>query len=174
MNVPGTQHVFPSQFSSSLFVCRFHQRILREPIPVLADGIIVHACPLCWADEMPRMQPAEDTESFNVEEYAIEIGHKVRPIVPVACVDKNCPFTAKGICERCGKDVCNKHLFKEGLCNWCADVMGLATDISGCANCDSPPVFHCTNCGIGTCRTHASVSKMGLCVYCENGPWKLK
>lgn len=162
MNVPGTEHVFSSQFSSSLLICRRHERILREPIPVLAGGVLVHACPLCWADELPRMQPAVDVVPvFDA-------------IVPIDCVDKNCKFTAKTICDRCGKDICNRHTFRTGLCNWCADVMGLTGELSGCANCSDPPVFHCTNCGIGTCREHASTSKIGLCVYCENGPWKLK
>lgn len=160
MNVPGTEHVYPSRLGE-LYVCRLHGGYLKNPVHILADGINVVACPACWADARPQLMPADDVPIFD-------------PIMPTACVDKNCPFTAKGICDRCGKDVCNRHTFRDGLCNWCADVMGLTGELSGCANCADPPVFHCTNCGIGTCREHASTSKMGLCVYCENGPWKLK
>src|SRR4051812_7062529 len=114
MNVPGTQHVFPSTLGSNMFVCRRHNVMLREPMPILTIGGVVIACPNCWADDLPQLKPALDVVRFD-------------PIVPVACVDKNCPFTAKGICERCGKDVCNRHMFKAGLCNWCADMMGVAT-----------------------------------------------
>lgn len=166
MNVPGTEHVFPSRLGSNMYICRRHEEMLRTPMPILTvDGLVI-ACPSCWADERPTLRPAEDVEPTFV------------PIVPVACVDKNCPFTAKTICERCGKDVCNRHTFKPGMCNWCADMLGFTGDgqgeNSGCASCATPTVFHCNNCGIGTCRQHASASKIGLCVYCENGPWKIK
>lgn len=165
MNVPGTQHVFPSRLGSNMYICRQHAGMLREPIQILTEDGIVIACPSCWADERPQLMPARDVPIFD-------------PIVPKACVDKNCPFTAKDICENCGSDMCNRHTFQKGMCNWCADYKGLTGDgvgeNSGCGSCATPPVFHCNGCGIGTCRSHASTSKIGLCVYCENGPWKLK